>query len=722
MGAPAAGSRTGGLMPVLMEGSQAGWKEGERKIATHCSYCALQCALNLTVDLDSNKVVKVRGRRDFPTSRGLSCIKGQTAHLQLDHPERLTTPLLREGGVYKPVSWDQALDHAARRMREVQEAHGKDAMACYGSGALGNETVYLLGKFARVALGTGNIDYNGRYCMSSAAAAQNAVLGLDRGLHFPLADLEKSRCILLAGANIAECLPPIATFVRHAKRKGCKVIVLEPRVNQTSKLADLHLKARPGSDLALALALLHEVQARGAVDQAYLAARCTGAEEALEAVRGCDAAWAESLSGVPAADLRLAAEWLSTSTPSVILTGRGVEQHAKGPETVMAFMQVALALGQVGLPSGGFGTLTGQGNGQGGREQGQKADQLPGYRSIENDLDRKAVAEVWGVDPAALPGKGLSAQELFQARNAGKVRGMWVIASNPAISAAKTDESVETLKGLDFLMVSDLFFSETCALAELVLPAAAYAEESGTMTNIEGRVVLRRAAVAPPGAARPDWRVLCEVAERLGAGRHFKFGTVEQAFVELARCTRGGRADYSGMNYSKLERNKGLFWPCPGVGHPGTPYLFTERFQHADGKAHMRALAWRESSEEPDAEYPFRLTTGRLLHHYLSGTQTRRSEEWNRFAPEAFVELSVAAGERLGLSEGGLARVRTRRGEMVLIVKLTAGQEDSTLFVPMHFPGEGCSNRLTQDALSPLSKMPEFKTCAAALEPCLKEA
>ncbi|HTB21833.1 MAG TPA: molybdopterin oxidoreductase family protein [bacterium] len=709
-------------MPILMEGSVAGWNEGERAVATHCSYCALQCALKLTVDLNSNKVVKVRGRRDFPTSRGLSCIKGQTAHLQLDHPQRLTTPLLRVDGEYKPIPWDQALDHAARRMREVQAAHGRDAMAVYGSGALGNETVYLLGKFARVALRTANIDYNGRYCMSSAAAAQNAVLGLDRGLHFPLSDLEHSRCIVLAGANIAECLPPIAVFVRHAKRRGCKVIVLEPRVNQTSKLADLHLKARPGSDLAIALALLHEVQARGAVDEAYLASRCSGAKEALEAVRDCDAAWAESLSGVPAEDIRRAAEWLATCTPSVILTGRGVEQHAKGPETVMAFLQVALALGQVGLASGGFGTLTGQGNGQGGREQGQKADQLPGYRSIENDLDRQAVAEVWGIAPGELPGKGLSAQELFQARNADKVRGMWIMASNPAISAAKTSESVSTLKGLDFLMVSDLFFSETCALAELVLPAAAYAEEEGTMTNIEGRVVLRRAAVAPPGEARPDWKAICGVAGRLGAGRHFKFESVEQAFVELARCTRGGRADYSGMNYTKLERNKGLFWPCPGVGHPGTPRLFTERFQHADGKAHMRPLAWRESSEEPDADYPFRLTTGRLLHHYLSGTQTRRIEELNRAAPKAFVELSAATGERLGLADGSRARVRTRRGELVLDVRLNAGQEDSTLFVPMHFPGDGCSNRLTQDALSPLSKMPEFKTCAAALEAAPGEA
>ncbi|MGH7442149.1 MAG: molybdopterin oxidoreductase family protein, partial [bacterium] len=441
-----------------------------------------------------------------------------------------------------------------------------------------------------------------------------------------------------------------------------------------------------------------------------------GVEEALKAVEGKDAAWAEALSGVPAADLRRTAQWLATETPSVILTGRGVEQHTKGPETAMAFLQVALALGQVGVPAGGYGTLTGQGNGQGGREQGQKSDQLPGYRSIENEADRKAVAEVWGVHPEDLPRKGLSAQELFQERNADKVRGLWVVGSNPAVSAAKARETVATLRGLDFLMVSDLFFSETCALAELVLPAAAYAEETGTMTNIEGRVVLRRKAVEPPGGARPDWRILCDVAARLGAQRHFSFASVEEAFNELALCTRGSRADYGGMNYSKLERNKGLFWPCPDPAHPGTPYLFSERFEGVDGKARFQALEWRESAEEPDADYPFRLTTGRLMHHYLSGNQTRRIAELNRFAPKAFVEVSAVTAGRLGLKEGGRARVRTRRGELLLDVRISPGQEDSTLFIPMHYGGEGCSNVLTQDALAPLSKMPEFKICAAALD------
>jgi assimilatory nitrate reductase catalytic subunit len=704
-------------MPLVMTPAAQGWDEGQKRISTHCSYCALQCALNLTVDLGTNKVVKVRGRRDFPTSKGLSCIKGQTAHLQLDHQDRLTTPLIRDGkDSWRPASWDEALDAIAMGLRQCQERHGRDTAAMFGSGALSNETVYLLGKFARLALKTKNIDYNGRYCMSSAAAAQNAVFGLDRGLHFPLADLQLSRCILLVGANVAECLPPIQTFLRRAKKAGAKLIVAEPRANDTTKIADLHLACRPGSDLALALALLHEIAALKGLDFPYLQSRCKGFTEALEASKACHAQWASGVCGLPAADIRRAAQWMVEAKPSLILTGRGAEQHAKGPETVMAFINVALALGQVGTPGGGFGTLTGQGNGQGGREQGQKADQLVGYRLIENPADREAVAASWGVDPSELPGKGMSAQELFMTKNRGAIRAMWVVASNPAVSAANNKEVRESLQGLDFLAVSDIFFSETCRFAHVILPAAAYAEEDGTMTNIEGRCVLRRAAVRAPGEAKADWKALCGVAARLGQGDKFAFENPERIFEEFCRATRGGRADYSGMNYRKLERNKGLFWPCKDLNDPGKSHLFQESFSHPDGLAHMQATPWRVSSEEPDADYPYRLTTGRVLSHYLTGNQTRRIPSLLEADPRPYVQVSKVLAQRLGLLENASVRLKTRRGSMVLPLKINSSQEEGTLFVPIHFGDEGCVNDLTQDALSPLSKMPEFKNCAATLE------
>jgi assimilatory nitrate reductase catalytic subunit len=703
-------------MTLSMQPFVSGWETGLAKKNTHCSYCALQCALRMTVDVARNLVTKVRGRRDFPTTRGLSCVKGQTAHEQLSHPERLLHPLIRDReGTLRKASWSDALSLMAEKFKSIQGTHGKNSAAVFGSGALTNETLYLLGKFARVALRTANIDYNGRYCMSSAAAAQNAAFGLDRGLHFPLSDLTEAKCVLLVGANVGECLPPILTFLKRAKKRGAKIIVADPRLTDTSRLADLHLKIRPGGDLGLALALLGEVRAQGGVDRDFLRERTSGFEETLASVEAIDASWGATQTGVPADQIRQAAQWLSTIKPSLVLTGRGAEQHSKGVDTVQAFINLALCLGHVGKPSGGFGTLTGQGNGQGGREQGQKADQLPGYRSIENPEHRRQVAEAWGVPEAELPGKGLSAQELFQAVERQEVRSLWVVASNPAVSSPNNNRIREALARMDFLAVSDIFLSETAELAQVVLPATAFAEEDGTMTNLEGRCVVRRAVVTSPGETRPDWKVLQELARLLGRGEFFGHATVEDVFNEMARVTSGARADYSGMNYNKLERNKGLFWPCPSPEHPGTPRLFQDGFSHPDGKARLRVTPWRESAEEPDAEYPYRFTTGRVLEHYLSGNQTRRIKVLSDAVPSPYVEVAGSVARDLGLREEDKVVLTSRRGKMSLAVRIKEDQEPSTLFVPFHWGGEKGANQLTQEALDPVSRMPEFKTCAVNL-------
>ncbi|HJT23132.1 MAG TPA: molybdopterin oxidoreductase family protein [bacterium] len=704
-------------MTLSMQPAVSGWEPGLSRFNTHCSYCALQCALKMKVDTVKNQVVKVWGRRDFPTNRGLSCIKGQTAHQQINHADRLTQPLLRESkeGPFREVSWDKALDFTTQRLQEIQQAHGADSAAVFGGGALTNEAVYLLGKFARVALKTRNIDYNGRYCMSSAAAAQNASFGVDRGLNFPLSDIFESRCILLVGANVAECLPPIQVFLKRAKKHGAKIIVADPRSSKTAEIADLKLMPKPGTDSALAIALLSEVIAEGGVDEQYLNQRVQGFEAVLAFARGFDAQWGEKVTGVPDLVIRQAARWLIRSKPSLILTGRGAEQHSKGVETVQAFINLALALGQVGKIGGGFGTLTGQGNGQGGREHGQKADQLPGYRSIESQKDRAVVTQAWGVEEKDLPQKGLSAQEILQAADSGDIKAMWVVGSNPAVSAPNGRRMKNALTNLSFLAVSDFFFSETCQAANVVFPATLFAEEDGTMTNIEGRCVLRRSGVKPPGEARPDWKVITDLAGRLGAGKHFSYSNTEAVFNELARVTAGSRADYSGMTYSKLERNRGLFWPCPDVNHAGTLRLFEYSFFHPDGKARMKLVEYRESAEMPDTTYPYRLTTGRVLEHYLSGNQTRRIEPLKAAVPEPFVEVSEKLSQRLGLRPGHKVKLATRRGEVSLPWKANAEQEESTLFVPFHWGGEDSVNLLTQAALDPVSRMPELKVCAANL-------
>jgi assimilatory nitrate reductase catalytic subunit len=668
--------------------------------------------LELSLDAEG-RVTKAVGHKASAPAYGLACVKGINAHLQLGHAERLSTPLKRVAGGFQPISWDEAVSLAGAAMRKVQAQHGPDAMALYGSGALTNEAIYLLAKFGRTVLRTANMDYNGRYCMSSAAAAHNIVLGLDRGLPFPLEDLQLSKVIVLIGANVAETLPPIAQQLRKAKAGGCKLVVLDPRMSATASLADLHLKPKPGTDLAVGVALLEALRLRGALDQAYLGARTRGWEQALEAAAGFDAAACEGASGVTPQQLDALAALCAGPKPVLFLTARGAEQHVRGPETAMAFLQVALALGQVGLPGGGFGTLTGQGNGQGGREQGQKADQLPGYRLLADPQHRAEVAAHWGVAPESLPQPGLSAQELFSAKHRPAVRGLWVVAANPAMSAANAREARASLEGLDFLMVSDLFMSETARLAHLVLPAAAFAEEAGTMTNLEGRVLLRQAVTPPPGQAKPDWKALCLMAAELGHGERFAYPDVAAVFDDLAACTAGGRADYSGLRHATLDPEHGAQWPAPRGLSQGTPRVFGERFAHADGLAHLQPLAWAEHAEAPDADYPFRLTTGRVLAHYLTGTQTRRLPPLNKQAPAAWLEISPEAAGPLGLGDGQHARVSTRRGHLDLPVRLKPGQEASTLFVPMHFPDDGCANDLTSDALAPLSKMPAFKACAA---------
>ncbi|TWH66571.1 assimilatory nitrate reductase catalytic subunit [Micromonospora olivasterospora] len=382
-----------------------------REAATHCPYCALQCGMVLR---ENGRRVEVLPRQ-FPTNRGGLCQKGWTAAELLDHPDRLTTPLVRDrrGGELRPASWDEALDRVATGIRAVQDRYGRDAVAVFGGGGLTNEKAYALGKFARVALRTRHIDYNGRWCMSSAAAAGLRAFGVDRGLPFPLADLGRAETLLLVGANPAETMPPLLRHLADQRARGGRLIVVDPRLTATARQADLHLQPLPGTDLAVANALLHVALSEGWVDRAYVAERTSGFDEVRRTVAGYWPAEVERLSGVPVADLEATARALATVDRAIILTARGAEQHAKGVDTVTAFVNLALALGLPGRPGSGYGCLTGQGNGQGGREHGQKADQLPGYRRIDDPAAREHVARVWGVPAEDLPGPGVPAYALL---------------------------------------------------------------------------------------------------------------------------------------------------------------------------------------------------------------------------------------------------------------------------------------------------------------------
>ncbi|MEU8366841.1 molybdopterin oxidoreductase family protein [Micromonospora tulbaghiae] len=701
----------------MTDGARTATRTGSRPVeaATHCPYCALQCGMVLRATGDGVEVAA----RDFPTNRGGLCQKGWTAADLLDHPDRLTTPLLRDrpGGELRPATWDEALDRVAAGVREVQHRHGPDAVAVFGGGGLTNEKAYALGRFARVTLRTRHIDYNGRWCMSSAAAAGNRAFGIDRGLPFPLADLGRADTLLLVGANPAETMPPLMRHVTDLRERGGRLIVVDPRATATARQADLHLQPLPGTDLAVANALLHIALTEGWLDRAYVAERTTGFDEVRRTVAGYWPAEVERLSGVPVADLYATARALATVDRAVVLTARGAEQHAKGVDTVTAFINLALALGLPGRPGSGYGCLTGQGNGQGGREHGQKADQLPGYRRIDDPAAREHVAGVWGVDPDTLPGPGVPAYQLLDALGTPSgARALLVFGSNPVVSAPRAARVESRLRALDLLVVADFVRSETAELADVVLPVAQWAEEDGTMTNLEGRVLRRRALREPPAGVRTELEILAALAERLSGGGTPLPADPREVFAELGRASAGGPADYAGITWDRIDADTGVFWPCPDRDGPDTPRLFADRFPTPDGRARFHAVTHRPAAEPVCADYPLHFTTGRVLAQYQSGAQTRRVAALRRAAPGGFVELHPDLAARIGVTEGAPVRVVSRRGELRAPARLSTAIRPDTVFAPFHWPGAQRANSVTNDALDPVSGMPEFKICAVRVE------
>ncbi|MFD4582799.1 molybdopterin oxidoreductase family protein [Streptomyces sp. NPDC058434] len=723
-------------------------------VPTHCPYCSLQCGMNLR---GSGETVEVVERDDFPVNRGALCGKGRTAPAVLSSRVRLTGPLVRRPatGRLEPATWEEALRVTADGLRRTRARHGADAVGVFGGGGLTNEKAYALGKFARVVLGTSQIDYNGRFCMSSAAAAHNKAFGLDRGLPFPLEDIPRTGCVVLVGSNLAETMPPALRYLTELKDNGGSLIVIDPRRTKTAEQADLHLAPRPGTDLALALGLLHLVVAQGRTDEEFIRERTTGWEDARAAAMAHWPELVERITGVGVPQLRAAVALFCDAPHAMVLTARGPEQQSKGTDTVGAWINLALATGNAGRPLAGYGCLTGQGNGQGGREHGQKADQLPGYRRLDDPAARAHVAGVWGVDPDSLPGPGRSAYELLDALGR-DVRALLLMGSNPVVSAPRAAHVEERIRSLDFLAVADVVLSETAELADVVLPVTQWAEETGTTTNLEGRVLLRRRALTPPPGVRSDLEVMHGLAGLLGHEKGFPTDP-EEVFGELRRASSGGPADYAGISYRRLEEEQGVFWPCPETGgaavtpdgtavtaggpaeepdgpaagpdghtpqagrpaggpHPGTPRLFLERFATPDGRARFVPVVHREAAEPTDAEYPVVLTTGRVVAQYQSGAQTRRVDELNAAAPGPFVELHPQLAARVGVADGEPVAVVSRRGRAVAPARVSEAIRPDTVFMPFHWPGAGRANTLTNPALDPTSRMPEFKVCAVRLE------
>ena len=683
---------------------------------THCPYCSLQCGIGVVAGDRPATLQPI----EFPTNRGGLCSKGWTAATLLDHPQRLLTPLLRtvpgdRASTFRPASWDEAFAVIVTGIEQAQQAYGRDAVGCFGGGGLTNEKAYALGKFARVALRTAMIDYNGRFCMSSAATAANRAFGVDRGLPFPLADIADAEAILLVGSNPAATMPPAMQWFDAGRERGATHIIVDPRRTATANGSSVHLAPLPGTDLALANGLLHLAIRDGLVDEDYLRERTRG----FAGVRtGVSAYWpdrVERITGIGVTALRETVHTLAAAESAMILTARGAEQHSNGTETAQAYINLALALGLVGRPYSGYGTITGQGNGQGGREHGQKADQLPGYRKLADPQHRAYVAGVWGIDPDELPQPGLSAFEMLDRMGTdGGVRALLVMASNVVVSAPDVNRVRDRLTALDLLVVSDIFLSETAELADVVLPCAQWAEEEGTMTNLEGRVIRRRRALPPPDGVLDDLTVLKELADRLGRGQYFS-ADPREVYAELRRASAGGIADYSGISWERIEAEQGVFWPCPSEDHPGTPRLFTDGFPTPDGRAQFIRVEHQDPDETPDADYPYVLTTGRLMAQYQSGTQTRRVPAPSQATVQPEAQLHPDLARRLQIGPADIVRLTSRRGVATFRATVSADIRPDTVFVPFHWGGASAANALTNPALDPYSRMPAFKACAVNL-------
>ncbi len=690
------------------------------RTTTHCPYCALNCGLQLdSVDGVITERVRWKGS---PLTGGALCSKGTTAHLQVHHPDRLTLPLVRRGNDFEETTWEDALDRAADGFLRIADTHGPAANAVLSGGSLTNEKVYLVGKLARLALRTPHVDYNGRFCMTSAGAANTMAFGADR-MMTPLAELENAEVVVVVGANLSAAFPVvIPKLIDGVRKRGGRVIVIDPRSSRFVKADDVHLALRPGSDAALFSGLLRSVVDQGLVDGDFVKQRTNGLRELLPELRRFTPEMVAERADIAPEQIDEVARLIGSTKQCIYLHGRGPEQQVGGVDNVLALINLGLACGHVGGPGRGINMLTGQRNGQGGREWGQRCNQLPAGRNINDESHRAVIADRWGVDVDDLPWQGKTYVEILQMAGRKEIRGLLSICTNMSVSSPDLTATNAQMASLDHSVVIDPFFSASARHADVVLPGTTFAEEEGTITTIEGRVVRIDQAV-PPAAKRADIDIIRNLARRLGAAEHFQFFTGREVFEEMRAVSAGGPVDYSGMSYERLRAENGVFWPCPsndeGKKHPGTPQLYTERFHHPDGRARFHSIKAAGPPVATDAEYPLVLTTGRVLAQFLSGNQTMRIPEQNAKAAGPVLEVHPATAERQGLIDGRDAQLTSRQGASHMPWIANDDLREDTLFLPYHWVE---CNVLVAADLDPISKIPGFKYTPVALAPVTEPA
>jgi len=705
----------------------------DRLVKTHCCFCGQQCGIQLKVK--ENMVVGFEPWEDFPFNHGMLCPKGVRRYLQGAHHDRLTSAYVRDTTVpegFRAVGYDEAIRRVASEIDRIQTQYGPDAFAVLGGASMTTEKCYLIGKFARMCLKTRYIDYNGRLCMVSAGAGNKKAFGIDRAGN-PMSDIPRAEVIWIGGANVAECAPITTSYVWQARENGAKIINVDPRITPLARTCDLILPVRPGRDAALYAGVLHLMIENDWLDHAFIDDHTVGFDAVAESVREWTPRRTAEVTGIAEKAIRQAAELWGTARTSFLMHARGMEQHSHGVINVLGAINIVLASGRIGRPGCGYSTITGQGNGQGGREHGQKCDQLPGARDIENLEHRKHVAAVWGMAEEEIPRAGVDCYEIFRKVEAGEIKGLLAWSFNPTVSLPDSEFIKRMLGKLEFVTCIDFFLSETARFADVVLPGSQHEEDEGVVCSTEGRVIKINQAVNPPGDAKQDWRILQDIARALGRERGFTFSHPREIFEELRRASAGGIADYSGITYEKIEAQMGVFWPCPAtdpegrpIDHPGTARLFEPGswnpvargagpFYFPDGRARFNLAKYAPPTEDVDAEYPLILTTGRVVSQFLSGNQTRRIGPLVDQYPEPRLELHPTLAKAHALEDGDWVTVESRRGRVTIRCQVVTTIRPDTVFVPYHWAGAKSINLVTIAAQDPISKIPEYKVCAVRI-------
>ncbi len=695
--------------------------ESYRSVRSTCPYCGVGCQIDLQIVND--RIIRVEAPFDVAPNFGRLCSKGRFGIDFVHHPSRLTYPLIRKGleskprkpiglGGFRQTTWDEALDLAAEKLKNIVKEYGGDAIGTFCSAKATNEDNYVFQKFVRGVLGTNNVDHCARLCHAASVAGLQIAIG-SSAMSNSIAEMTNLEVFIVTGSNTSETHPVISTFLREAVVKnGAKLIVVDPRQIEMTQFATHWLRQKAGTDVAVFQAMAQVIIEEGLHDSVFIETRVENFTNYAASINKCTPEWAEAISTVPADQIRETARLYATAKSAAIYWGMGISQSIHGTDNALSLANLALLCGHIGKPGSGLNPLRGQNNVQGCSDSGGLPNVFPGYQNVTDPEIKSKFETDWGV--LLNPQAGLTTMEMVDAAEKGAIKGYFVMGENPMMSEPDLRHARHVMDKLDFILVQDIFLNETGEYADIILPATSFAEKEGTFTNSDRRVQLIRKAITPPGLARPDWEVLCDLAlrvqnklgKKISAG--FIYSSPAEIWDEMTRLT----PPFQGITHERIQREDGVHWPCPTPDHPGTPYLFSDTFPR--GKGALTPLDLTPGAEEPDEEFPFILSTGRVLYHWHGGTLTRRSK-LNEIYPEPTVEIHPDDAMFLGIQAGERIRVRSRRGEIEVLTIVTKRSPPGFIFIPFHF-AEAAANELTIDARDPKAKIPDYKVCAVAVE------